>query len=148
MLRLKSAHRIIKTVEIFGMMRNAGKAIKDIMKPLLKKADIILFGLLIAIAAAGIILLSGAGTAGETAIVRQDGKTVRQISLSVDQTFRVGNVVFEVKDGAIAFIESTCPGKECIHSGWQRRPGSSAACLPNHISVTVTGQSEVDTVAE
>lgn len=118
------------------------------MKKLLTKADKLLFLLLIVIAAAGIIFLSGAGTAGETAIVRLDGKIVRQVSLSVDQTFRVGDVVLEVKDGAIAFIESDCPGKECIHSGWQHRPGSSAACLPNHISVTVTGQSEVDTVAE
>ncbi len=120
------------------------------MKQIIKKADIILFVLLIAIAAAGIVLMSGVGEAGSTAVVRLDGNVVRQVDLSVDQTFWVGDVQLQVKDGAIAYIESDCPGKECIHAGWLQKPGSSMACLPNHVSVTVEGksESEVDIIAE
>lgn len=121
------------------------------MKHLFTKADIILFVLIIAIAAAGIAIMSGGGT-GETAVVRRDGQVVRRVDLSVDQTFWVGSVELQVKDGAIAFIESDCPGKECIHAGWLKNPGDTAACLPNHISVTIEGpsdaQSGVDTIAE
>jgi hypothetical protein len=122
------------------------------MKRIVTKADIILFILLLAIAAAGIVLMAGAGAAGAIAVVRVDGEVTRRVDLGVDQTFRVGDVEFQVRDGAIAFIESDCPGKECIHAGWLKTPGSSAACLPNHVSVTIEGASgthqEVDTIAE
>jgi hypothetical protein len=122
------------------------------MKNIVNKADIILFILLIAIAAAGIVLMAGGGAAGATAVVRVDGEVVKRVDLGVDQTFWVSDVELQVKDGAIAFIESDCPGKECIHAGRLKNPGSSAACLPNHVSVTIEGKSgehqEVDTIAE
>ena len=122
------------------------------MKHIVKKADIVLFILLIAIAAGGIFAMSGAGASGDTAVVRLGGSVARRVDLGVDQTFWVGDVELTVKDGAIAFIESDCPGKECIHAGWLKNPGSSAACLPNHVSVTIEGTAnshqEVDTIAE
>lgn len=105
-----------------------------------------LFILLLLIAAAGIIWMWGGGQA-QTALIRQNGEIVREVSLSTDQTFTVGDVEIEVKDGAIAFIESDCPNKECIHAGWLRIPGATAACLPNRISITVSGESGVDAIA-
>lgn len=117
------------------------------MKHILSKADIILFIIIIAIAVGGIFLLSGSGSA-QTAVIRVNGQIVREVKLDVDQSFWVGDVRFEVKNGAIAFIESDCPGKECIHAGWLSAPGSSMACLPNKTSVTLTGESEVDVIAE
>lgn len=117
------------------------------MKHILSKADIILFIIIIAIAVSGILLLSDSGRA-QTAVIRMDGQIVKQIRLDVDQSFWVGDVRFEVKDGAIAFVESDCPGQECVHAGWLRKPGSSMACLPNKISVTLTGKSEVDVIVQ
>jgi hypothetical protein len=117
------------------------------MKHILSKADIILFIIIIAIAITGIILLSGSGSA-QTALIRVNGQIVREVKLDVDQSFWVGDVRFEVKDGTIAFVESDCPGQECIHAGWLSTPGSSMACLPNKVSVTLTGESEVDAIAE
>jgi hypothetical protein len=117
------------------------------MKHILSKADIALFILIIIIAVVGMILLSGSG-GGSTAVIRVEGKVYRQVDLSVDQSFYIGNVKIEVKDGAVAFIASDCPGKECIRAGWLKTPGSSAACLPNRISITVEGESGVDAIAE
>ncbi len=117
------------------------------MKHILSKADIALFILIIIIAVTGMILMSGSG-GGSTAVVRVDGKVYRQVALSVGQSFRIGNVKIEVKDGAIAFTESDCPGKECVRSGWLKVPGASAACLPNRVSITVEGESGVDAIAE
>lgn len=117
------------------------------MKHILSKADIILFVIIVAIAVTGIILLSGSGSAA-SAVIRVDGKIVREVKLDVDQSFWVGDVRFEVKDGAIAFAQSDCPGQECVHAGWLSSPGSSMACLPNKVSVTLTGESEVDVIAE
>lgn len=117
------------------------------MKHILSKADIALFAVIVIIAVAGMLLMSASG-GGTAAVVRVDGKTYRQVSLSVDQSFYIGSVRIEVKDGAIAFTESDCPGRECIKSGWLKVPGASAACLPNRVSITVTGESGVDAVAE
>lgn len=117
------------------------------MKHILSKADIILFAAIVLIAVAGMLLMSGAG-GGEKAVIRVDGKEVRQVDLSVDQSFYIGNVRIEVEEGVIAFTESDCPGKECIKSGWLRAPGASAACLPNRVSITVKGESGVDAIAD
>lgn len=117
------------------------------MKHILSKADIILFAVIVLTAVAGMLLISG-GSGGETAVIRVDGKAVRQVDLSVDQSFYIGSVRIEVKEGAIAFTESNCPGRECVKSGWLRMPGASAACLSNRVSITVKGESGVDAIAD
>jgi hypothetical protein len=45
-----------------------------------------------------------------------------------------------VHDGRIRFVASPCTGKQCIHSGWLDNDGEFAACLPNLISITITGR--------
>lgn len=40
-------------------------------------------------------------------------------------------------DGTIAFEESDCPDKLCIHSGRLGMVGQSAACLPNKIIIKI-----------
>lgn len=117
------------------------------MKPILCKADLILFIVIVVIAVSGILWMSGSGSA-QTAVIRVDGRVVREVRLDTDQSFWVGDVRFEVRDGAIAFAASDCPGQECVHAGWLRAPGSSMACLPNKVSVTLSGESGVDAVAE
>ena len=117
------------------------------MKRILSPADIILFAVIVAAAVLGIVLMSGSGS-GSSAIIRVDGEVYREVDLGVDQTIDIDGVRIEVRAGAIAFIESDCAAHTCIKTGWLSVPGASAACLPNRISVTVTGQSEVDAVAE
>jgi hypothetical protein len=116
------------------------------MKAILFKADIVLFILLLLIAAGGIIFMSGGGE-GQTAVVRQDGEVVMTLPLGIDRTVQVGGTVIQVKDGAIRFAESNCPGQECVHAGWLSSPGDTAACLPNRVSITISGESGVDAIA-
>ncbi len=116
------------------------------MKTLFSKADIILFIILLLIAAGGIALMSGGGEA-QTAIIRQNGEIMKEVSLYTDQTFSVGDTVIQVKNGAVAFIGSDCPHQECVHSGWLKYPGDTAACLPNRVSITILGESGVDAIA-
>ncbi len=47
------------------------------------------------------------------------------------------NVIFQLQDGSIAFIESDCPDKVCIHAGQLKTVGQFAACLPNGIIVKI-----------
>jgi len=116
------------------------------MKAIFSRADIVLFILLLLIAAGGIILLTGGGE-GQTAVIRQDGSIVMTLPLNVDRTVQVAGTVIEVKDGAIRFAESDCSGQECVHAGWLSSPGQTAACLPNRVSITISGESGVDAIA-
>lgn len=48
------------------------------------------------------------------------------------------NVVFHLyEDGSIAFEESDCRDKVCIHAGKLKRAGEFAACLPNGIVLKI-----------
>ncbi len=116
------------------------------MKAIFSRADIILFVLLLLVAAGGIILMSGSGE-GQTAVIRQDGQIVMELPLNVDRTVQVSGTVIEVKDGAIRFKESDCLNQICVHAGWLNSPGATAACLPNRVSITVMGESGVDAIA-
>lgn len=47
-------------------------------------------------------------------------------------------VVFHIyEDGSVAFIESDCRDKICIHSGPLKWIGQSAACLPNKLILKI-----------
>ena len=48
------------------------------------------------------------------------------------------DVVFQItEDGQIAFIESNCPDKVCVNTGFIHTVGQYAACLPNGIMVKI-----------
>lgn len=77
-----------------------------------------------------------------------DGKVVMTVELSKNKSFslqELPNVVFEVKDGAIAFTNSDCPDKICVHSGYLHQAGQSAACLPNHTAISIKAKGGDDT---
>lgn len=63
-------------------------------------------------------------------------KTV-ELNTGEDTTFSIPedeHVVFHLyQDGSIAFVESNCPDKVCIHAGKLKTVGQFAACLPNGI---------------
>ncbi len=71
--------------------------------------------------------------------------------LSVDAVYTVegktGISSIAVKNGEVRFIDSPCPNKTCITDGRISHPGEFLACLPNCISVTITGKGGVDDVS-
>lgn len=52
--------------------------------------------------------------------------------------------VITVKGGRIAVTESTCPGGDCMRSGWQDTSGRSIVCLPNRVEIVLNGDGDVD----
>ncbi|MDR0992109.1 MAG: NusG domain II-containing protein [Ruminococcus sp.] len=70
------------------------------------------------------------------------------IPLSMDKTFELReltvdkntpNMVFEIKNGGIAVIKSDCPDGDCVKSGFITHTGSAAVCVPNKVTVTLSG---------
>ena len=114
---------------------------------LLTKRDAILIVFILAI---GLSMLgvhqwrSGADTALITAEIRSDYGTYT-VRLDENRTFYiVPNVIFEVRDGQIAFVKSDCPDQVCVRAGFIGRAGQMAACLPNGFVLTLLGVGDYD----
>jgi hypothetical protein len=84
---------------------------------------------------------------GEDAEIMAGDDKKLKVSLNTNRRLNIegplGTSVLEVQDGRIRFVSSPCRGKQCIHSGWLQNTGDFAACLPNHISVTVRGNNRL-----
>jgi len=67
------------------------------------------------------------------------------LNLSEDREFVLPqnpSVRIIVQNGAAAFAASDCPDQLCVNMGNLRRPGQSAACLPNLVSLAIVGPAE------
>lgn len=90
---------------------------------------------------------------GQTCHIILDGKDVASVPLDVDQVFVIEegpHVVFRIKDGRAAFINSDCPDQVCVHTGFIGEAGQFAACLPNRVALRIEGsraEDVLDTVA-
>ena len=45
-----------------------------------------------------------------------------------------------VRNGSVGFVDSDCPDKICVHTGFLSIPGQSAVCLPNRVAVQVAAR--------
>ena len=72
-----------------------------------------------------------------------DGKLTETIALPADDDIiALGedeHVKLELKDNQISFLETDCPDKICVRTGFISKVGQSAVCLPNRIVVKITG---------
>lgn len=56
----------------------------------------------------------------------------------------LGQTVFEIKDGRVHIIDSSCPEKICVHQGYT----STLVCLPNKVIITVEAEGDFDAVSQ
>ena len=123
------------------------------LKP--RKGDLLAVILVIALAVglSVFLVLRVRGLSHTHVEIYQNGTLVRELSLDTDQTFDLsGDYVntVTVEDGKIAITSSTCPGSDCVHSGWAHRAGQAIICLPNRVEVRLTGTTgsgDVDAIA-
>ena len=85
--------------------------------------------------------------------IRMNGEMIHEMPLGEDAEFTVEGVYtnhVSVRNGQVAITESSCPGGDCMHSGWIRENGRSIICLPNRVEIRVVGgapeENEVDAV--
>lgn len=48
-----------------------------------------------------------------------------------------GITKIQISNGKFAFIESACPNKDCIKTGWVSIPNFPVICLPNKVSAYI-----------
>ncbi len=78
---------------------------------------------------------------GAEAVVLVNGKRWARLDLFQDQNLDVpgplGHSHIQVRDGRVRFVNSPCPNKLCIHTGWLSQGGEVAICLPNKVSLQI-----------
>ena len=55
---------------------------------------------------------------------------------------------FEVKNGAVSFVNASCPDRLCEREGFLSKAGQTAVCLPRKTILRISGgEAEVDLIA-
>ncbi|AEY66071.1 NusG domain II-containing protein [Clostridium sp. BNL1100] len=78
---------------------------------------------------------------GIRAIIKKNDKVIRRINLTSLEKREVINVsglhkaTIVAEKNRICFLESDCPDKVCVKTGWLTHPGEIAVCLPNKIII-------------
>lgn len=113
---------------------------------IIKKADIVLFILLVAMGL-GLSWLSVSGSAqGQRAVVTVDGQLYGTYNLAEDQTIEIdqdGHInKITIKDAAVQMSYSDCKNQVCVKDGRISHTNQSIVCLPNKVMVEITGGEE------
>lgn len=85
-------------------------------------------------------------TEGNTFTVNDGGK-ITEYSLSSDAVIELEHATVIVENGTVRVENSDCKDKLCEEFGRISKSGESIICIPNKLSITVGGESEVDSVA-
>ena len=109
----------------------------------------VLFALVVLALAAAIflavrVLHPDKGTGLQAVVDFGDGVTeTLPLDKDYDYLYEVGSYVvhLQVKDGAVAFMDSQCPDHVCEQFGWLSQEGAWAACVPAGVYVVVAESS-------
>jgi hypothetical protein len=84
------------------------------------------------------------GGAADKAIIRSSGKIFSEVPLSRNQIISVpgplgiSQIAIHNRQARIAADPS--PRQYCVHQGWLKQAGEIAICLPNQVSVELSGK--------
>ena len=104
------------------------------------KLDLIPIAVVAALAVAVFLLFLPNNAPASYVEIYRDGKLLQTLPLAEDATFTVTGEytnVITVSGGRVAVTHTDCPGGDCAGCGW--RDTGSIVCLPNRVTVTVTG---------
>ena len=83
------------------------------------------------------------GDLADKAIIRGGGKIFREVPLSRDQQIEVpgplGISLVDIQNRKVRIASDPGPRQYCVRQGWLQQAGEIALCLPNQVSVELTG---------
>ena len=83
------------------------------------------------------------GDVANKAIIRSGGKIFREVPLSRDQQIEVpgplGISVINIQQRKARISSDPSPRQYCVRQGWLQLSGEIALCLPNQVSLELTG---------
>ena len=109
-----------------------------------RRIDIIVIASLLLLSILTLLIVKLSRDEGATLTVTIDGVTVGEYPLDKDGVYTLGGGtnVLTVKDGKASMTYSTCPDHICERKRGVHYVGQQIVCLPNRLTVTVTGESD------
>lgn len=84
------------------------------------------------------------GDLADSAVIRSGGKVFSVVSLATDQTISVpgplGISIISIEKRRARISSDPSPRQYCVRQGWLQQAGEVALCLPNQVSVELTGK--------
>lgn len=122
------------------------------MKNIIKKADIILFIVLVLLGGALTVWSLMGGTDKTQVVIHVEGKLYGTYSLFKDQTITIEEYGHynrvEIKDGKVQMMEANCHNQLCVRQGVISSSNIPIVCLPNRVVVEIVdGEEEVDVLS-
>lgn len=119
------------------------------MKQYIRKADIILLIVLLALglAATAVLARTGAGSPSDAKVViKSGGEIYGRYPLSEDAEIAVpapsgGENIVTIKGGSVTVSSASCKNQVCVRHGSISKSGESIVCLPNRLIVTIEDKS-------
>lgn len=103
--------------------------------------------IVLAVVALSVFLISqgvaGAGAGNRLEVrVTSGGEVVLTLPLDEDAGESslngfAGKSYLEVAGGRVRMVDSACPDKLCVKTGWISSPGESIVCLPNRVVIEI-----------
>ena len=116
-------------------------------RKLFKKSDVIVISLIVLIPLT--FMLFFYSSKGEYVIIEKDGQVINTVyfkDISGKETFTVGSAEIEITGKAARYINSGCPDKLCVTTGEIIYSEQSAVCLPEKVSIRISGKNNTDGV--
>ncbi len=114
------------------------------IKGFVRKADIVLFIILISCGIASSVWLSMTSHSGDKVNVTVDGREYGVYKLSEDRTIAIkrGNKlnIVKIKHGSVTMSEASCNNQVCVKHKAISKTGESIICLPNKVVVAISGK--------
>ena len=105
------------------------------------RLDIIVIAALLILSLSVILIINLTRKDGATVTVTVDGVTVAEYPLSKDGVYTLngGSNILTIENGTARMSDSSCPDHICENKGKIKYVGQTIVCLPNKLTVTVTG---------
>jgi len=86
------------------------------------------------------------GGVADKAVIRSGGKIFREVPLSRDQVIEVhgplGLSQIAIHNRQVRIVVDPSPRQYCVRQGWLKQAGEISICLPNQVSVELSGGSK------
>ncbi len=80
--------------------------------------------------------------------ISQSGEVIKTAPLiGTDEDIPLLGCTVRISDGKVAMLESDCDDEVCIRTGEIDRAGDAIICVPNKVSVEISGKDGIDAIA-
>lgn len=76
---------------------------------------------------------------GATVVITAPGLTA-SFPLDTDRRIELEHLTVVIENGQVYVADADCPDKVCQHTGKISRENQTIVCLPNRVTITITGE--------